>query len=328
MKKAVITVVLAVSLCLIGLAAAVVWQSAEDNDVQKYIKKTYTDDDHLIYAYPNNPHSQYLSESIGLYMNYLLLIDDQKTFNVLVQQLKNHFFVKKENALYISWVLKENANTNALIDDVRIIAALRKGASQFGENEYAELANKLARTIERQQTADGIYVDYVDWAYNESARRVTLSYLTPDFFYVLKKTVPSKEILTSLDEKKVFFPEYYDLTKRTYSYGAKIHMIDQLLIAINRENVHEPSRAFHKWIIEEWKAEGRIAGQYFRKTAEPAVEYESLAVYAYLEEYFRTTGDGQLAEEVHERSTQLVKNGILKEAHFFDYILYETKKTQ
>lgn len=58
------------------------------------------------------------------------------------------------------------------------------------------------------------------------------------------------------------------------------------------------------------------------------MEYESLAVYTYLEEYFRTTGDGQLTEEVYERSTQLVKDGILKESHFFYYILYETKKTQ
>jgi Trp operon repressor len=299
------------------------WSNKEGESVQDYVKEQYMDEEQLIHAYPNNASSQYLSESIGLYMEYLLLKGDEQEFRRQVDVLKKHFLVESKSGLYIRWVTKEETDVNALIDDVRIIHALQTGAKQFGQISYRELADKLAQVIESKQMMDGIYTDFIDGEKGISAQRITLSYLTPDFFAVLENTGPSKKILMSLNKDEVFFPEYYDIKTRAYMKSTEVHMIDQLLIALNRNSVGQPSPAFEKWMIEEWRKKGKLYGQYNRNDSNPSVSYESLSVYAYAFMYFQEIGKTDLAKEIQQQADRLVKQGVLKEAHFFDYIHYE-----
>ncbi|WP_413364388.1 hypothetical protein [Lysinibacillus sp. 3P01SB] len=307
---------------LIG-AFATWWSKKEGESVQHYVKEQYMDEEQLIHAYPNNASSQYLSESMGLYMGYLLLKDDEKEFGRQVEVLKEHFLEESNSGLYIRWVTKEETDVNALIDDVRIIHALQTAAEQFDQTSYRELADKLTQMIESEQLIDGIYTDFIDGKTGIPAQRITLSYLTPDFFAVLENTGPSEKILTSLNKDEVFFPEYYDLKTQSYMKSTEVHMIDQLLIALNRYSVGQPSPAFQKWIIEEWRKEGKLYGHYTRNNNNPSVSYESLSVYAYAFMYFQEIGKTDLAKEVQQQADRLVKQGILKEAHFFDYIHYE-----
>ena len=307
---------------LIGTFATC-WSEKEDESAQRHTNKQYMNEEQLIHAYPNNPNSQYLSESIGLYMNYLLLKDDEKEFNKQVAGLKEHFLEKSNRGLYIRWVVKEETDVNALIDDVRIIHALQTGAVQFDQSSYRDLADKLMKVIESEQLIDGIYTDFIDGKTDIPAQRITLSYLTPDFFNVLENTDSSKRILMSLNKDELFFPEYYDIKTQSYVKSPEVHMIDQLLIALNRHSVGQPSPTFQKWIIKEWRKKGKLFGQYRRNTGNPSVPYESLSVYAYAFMYFQKIGKTDLAKEVQQQADSLVKQGILKEAHFFDYIHYE-----
>ncbi|RJS59283.1 hypothetical protein CJ483_03705 [Bacillus sp. PK3_68] len=83
---------------------------------------------------------------------------------------------------YVKWELAKKANTNALIDDVRIIAALQKASQVFEEPTYKQLAQSIQNTIAKKQKKAGYYVDFYDWSLEKSSSRMTLSYLTPDFF--------------------------------------------------------------------------------------------------------------------------------------------------
>lgn len=104
---------------LIGTFAAW-WLKKEGESVQRYVKERYMDEGQLIHTYPNNPSSQYLSESIGLYMDYLLLKDDETAFSRQVEVLKKHFLEESNTGPYIRWVIKEETGVNALIDGVRV----------------------------------------------------------------------------------------------------------------------------------------------------------------------------------------------------------------
>lgn len=287
--------------------------------VQETVNETYMNDQKLIHAYPNEKTSDYLSESIGLYMEYLVLIGDKKSFQEQYEILTQQFIDRQAENTFIHWRLDEESRTNALIDDLRIISSLEKAADQFDKKVYRKLAEELSQSITNLQKSNGFSVDFYDWKYQQPAERVTLSYLE-DTDLLLEKTV---NLLIEVSDIEVFFPEYYDFNEQIYMKSEEIHMIDQLLIAINRLKVGIKSEVFQEWIVEAWIEGGHIYGRYDRQSQDETVEYESIAVYYYLHEYFLLIGEEVLAKEVKMHVNTLVESDILKNAHFFDYIHYQ-----
>ncbi|KIL43129.1 hypothetical protein KR50_35320 [Jeotgalibacillus campisalis] len=290
------------------------------------VKEQYTNQEGLIHAYPLQQDSEYLSESIGLYMEYLVLVKDEERFSEQYEILMNNYQIQQGDLIFIQWVLKMNTKANALIDDVRIISALHDASTLFEEPKYAESANQLTLAITSNQKSNGYTVDFYDWSLNMPAKRITLSYLTNEFFQSTTDTDNMKDLLKNLDDTTVFFPEYFDVTKRKYRESEEVHMIDQLLIAINRENIGYPSEIFKTWCLNEWKHEGKIYGRYDRQTKTASVTYESLAVYYYLNTYFQKINEPDLAKEVLEHAELLASESTIGEAHFFDYIHFQLMK--
>lgn len=287
--------------------------------VQEQVEENYTNSDGLIHAYPQDPDSEYLSESIGLYMDYLLLAEDEKRFQEQYELLEQHFVETENGSSFVLWRLNEGAATNALIDDIRIIAALERGADLFGNQEYATMAANLSQAISTVQVHDGYTVDLYDWSFAVPAQRLTLSYLNTSEA-ISEKSV---ELLKNTDATRIFFPEYYDTSEETYLNSDEVHLIDQLLIALNREKAGQHSELFFTWVKEEWTSEHQLYGRYNRETSEPSVEYESLAVYYYLHSYLSIMGENELAAEVVQRAQDIATEDMLSGAHFFDYIHYQ-----
>ena len=103
----------------------------------------------------------------------------------------------------------------------------------------------------------------------------------------------------------------------------EVHLIDQLLIAINRQDIGLRSTIFEKWIINEWKTNGVVFGRYNRETEKASVTYESLSVYYYLNLYFNKINEAVLASEVIDHANKIATTSTLEKAHFFDYIQYQ-----
>lgn len=287
--------------------------------VQNHVEQFYENDEGLIHAYPQEPDSEYLSESIGLYLEYLLLIEDQKTFQKQVENLQNHFLIKEHNFLFVQWRLHHNATTNALIDDMRIISVLERAAHHFGNVDYKDLAEELSSTIANTQKVEDYTVDFYDWTLSLPAQRLTLSYLNKA--HLVSKS--SFSLLQTAEMNKIFFPEYYDTRQHEYSKNEEVHMIDQLLIAINREQANLHSELFFDWVKKEWNSTHKLYGRYNRETQNSTVDYESLAVYYYLSFYFSLMDEEKLALEVVKHAKEIATEDMLKQAHFFDYIHFQ-----
>lgn len=286
---------------------------------QKMVEENYSDGEGLILTYPGKKDSGSLSESTGLYMEYLVNAKDENAFRIQTDRLKKHFAIQKDGYVFLRWQTEQGTQVNALVDDLRIIGALEAAGERFNEEEYITLARQVRNSIIDKQTNDGYTVDFYDWALEMPASRITLSYL------IAEKGVTGKtlELLRNVEKQSIFFPEYFDVEKNSYSKNAEVHMIDQLLIALNRNNIGEQSEVFDQWLMEEWKGEQKIYGRYSRETGEPSVKYESLAVYYYLQHYFRAIGQEGLAEEVVDYTGKLAADGMLGQAHFFDFIHYQ-----
>jgi len=319
------------------LAAAVVlllymWQAPRDKTakqaqidatIQTAEKHYINPNNGLIHAYPDQLKSEYLSESIGLYMEYLVNSNRKQAFSSLYEAFQKGLAVQKEDRIYVKWKADRGTTVNALIDDTRIIKALQKASRMFHDPTYNDTAKTLAASIAKTQMVNGIYADYYDWSAQKAGSRITLSYITPAFSNSLPNTEKTAELLQEAGNQtteSLFFPEYYDIRKGQYVSQEKVHMVDQLLIAINREAHGYPSPAFSAWLQKEWKAKQKLFGQYVRASALPAVDYESLSVYDYLALYFKQTGEEELAAEVQKRARSISSGPLSQETHFFDYI--------
>lgn len=323
MMKNFIFLLLGVSLLALGGCSLF-----SSDTIPQVVKEQYTNEEGLIHAYPLQEDSEYLSESIGLYMEYLVLTEDEERFSEQYEILMNDYLIQQKDFSYIRWILKKDTKVNALIDDVRIVSALKNASTLFNEPKYAESANQLTLAITDNQQSNGYTVDFYDWSLNLPAKRITLSYLTSEFFQSTTDNENMKSLLKELDDAIIFFPEYFDVEKNDYIKSDEVHMIDQLLIAINRENLGYPSERFKSWSLNEWKDNGRIYGRYDRQTRNASVTYESLAVYYYLNAYFQKINEPGLAKEVQEHAEMLASGSTIEEAHFFDYIHFQLMKNE
>lgn len=292
--------------------------NGKENTVPATVNSHYINEENVIHAYPDDRKSEHLSESIGLYLQYLLQVKDEENFAKQAAVLKEGFLVEKDGQVFIRWRLYEESNVNALIDDMRIAAVLKKAGEQFGEPDYLKLAERITSTVEERQHQQGVAADYYDWEYGLAGNRLTLSYLTSDMT-VFTESFDMLE--TGYDE--LFFPEYYDFNENQYIKNEEVHMVDQLLIAANRYDQGMRSIKFDDWLIKEWNENGRIAGRYNRESGGPTVDYESLAVYYYLWRYFERIGQEEFSLQAAQRAELLAGDELPGELHFFDFIHYQ-----
>ena len=310
----------------IVVAAIYGWNVLLNNKkVQEMVSERYMIN-HVIHSYPKDSGSQVLSESLGLYLEFLVDENDRVNFQKNFEQLKEKFIIERDGLLYIQWVVNEGTVVNALIDDIRIISALREADELFDEPKYGILADELVKSIGKVQQQNGLIVDFYDWEHEQAANRITLSYLTPDFFDNITSFAENKKLLLEASNDSTFFPEYYDTSQGEYIESDEVHLVDQFLIALNRLEFGEPSPTFQKWVIAEWESEGKLSGRYNRTTKKSTVSYESAAVYYYLYEYFSEIEAKELAIEVRSRANDIMEENVLNNAHFFDYIHYEKFK--
>lgn len=304
--------------------------------VQKVVTNQYENKEGLIQNYAGKPEKQkieYLSESIGQYMYYLVLVKDEKEFERQVTSLKEHFLVKDDGDLFIKWKVTKKTVVNASIDDFRIIESLKKASSEFNEPSYLTLADQLENTILSTQLTDGLIVDFYDWKQKKKTNELHLSYLNDKMIKenkALDSVLYQKIITESSDLNSPFFNEVYNVEKKNYQTANEetVNMIDQFLIAINYIKLtNQLPEKFDQWLKNEWDEERKLAGGYNKQTLSPSVMYESSAVYSMAILYFMTTREMEYVEQIY---TVLIKqppfssNVNYSEIHFFDYMWTKT----
>lgn len=301
--------------------------------VQEVVNNKYENDKGLIKNYAKNGKVQYLSESIGQYLYYLLLVKDEKEFKQQVAVLKKNFLVKQVDGTFIQWVATNQTTTNASVDDFRIIAVLRKASEQFQEPAYRTLAMELEETLISKQLTDGLIADFYDWELQKKAAVLHLSYIDDQIIKEnseVNKAEYQKVLMESVDSDTPFFKEIYTLEEHTYQLADKktVNQIDQLMIAIQYVKVTNQIPAqFDQWLKEEWDTNGKFFGGYFRTDFSSAVPYESSAVYALATLYFKLSHEEDYAEQLYQvllKQSPFDKKADYTTIHFFDYIWAKT----
>lgn len=291
------------------------------------VSTEYMDENERIKSYGKDQDIQYLSESIGQYMAYLLLLEDHDEFKRQVEVLAENFLVTKEKQLFIKWQLTEGTETNASVDDLRIIEALYEGGELFHESSYIELADKLLQTLEKTQAVNGLLVDFYDWELDKATSTMHLSYINSNVLQRLASfNIEAYQQIVEGAVDAPFFYERYDVEKQEYQAAdtKTVNLIDQFLIAIQYwEITGKVPSVFDEWVKQELDSKGKLFGVYQKGSLEPAVTYESSAVYALGVIYFLKTDDQSYADLFHQlllKQPPFEMKPDYTTIHFFDYI--------
>ncbi len=301
------------------------------SEVQSVISTVYMNEKDMLKSYGREQEVQYLSESIGQYMNYLLLARDKKEFKRQVDILKENFLIEKGGQLFIKWQVSVGTTTNASVDDLRIMEALHEGGELFSNSDYIELADKLKYTLERTQLVNGMLVDFYDWKLDKATTNLHLSYINSKGIQRFE-SINIEEYQKMMEDavSSPFFYEIYDVEKRDYQSADEktVNVIDQLLIAIQyREITGKVPTLFDQWLRRELSSNNKIYGMYQKEGLKPAVNYESSAVYVLGVIYFMKSEDQKYADQLYnllKDQPPFHKNPDYPNIHFFDYIYART----
>ena len=286
--------------------------------VQLHVEQYYTVNG-LIYNFKQAANPEVLSESIGLYMQYLVVAHDAARFAAQVQILEEHFIVREHGYTFVRWKLGDHITVSAVIDDLRLAKALTVAADRFNEPSYHALAVEIIESIQANMLIDGRLRDFYDWHYRLAYGEFFLSYFIVPVMTHFGFPDAVFEPLEGLVGTPFFLERYVDGAVLPAN-PVEVNMIDQTLIAIafyKRVGHVEPH--FQRFLEERLMEDGVIFARYYRDTGRNVNENESSATYAFLLHYFRVTGQPELAQKAEGLLLQM-QTGDAVTAHFFDFI--------
>lgn len=316
----------AVLLLITGVVAVIYWRGChlkpEVSPTEQFIVQHMTNPNGTLATFLQDGVSEVpeipagresLSESLGLWMQYASLKGDKALFDQSYEVLEQ-WFVMPEG--YIAWKLsadgQSTVNTNALVDDFRIIEALLQAADRWDEETYRTAAIRLSDKVTSFLLKEGTFVDYFDFSRGESPDTISLSYLNMSAMStmlrdnLLKTSIYDrhKQLLLNMPDDGRFYPKSYDLAQDAYIYDSTVNLIDQLLVALNCSDIGRASDPLLTFIQTEFAQRHQILGRYDRATGQPAESYESPAVYGLSILLALKMGDAEFASQLHNRMLQ------------------------
>lgn len=253
-----------------------------------------------------------LSESLGLWMDYLVAKGDMTQFDRAYKTMKEEFQLSNH---LLSWKIEDGvgAKTNALIDDLRVIEALFKMGELTNNRDYIDEAVEMAKAIKDHHISNGYFVDFYDVEHEEKNDFTTISYLKPNaLFYMEKYKILEPNVVTNmltllkqLPIENGFYPETYFLKEDRFAFEEEVNLIDQIYIGLHREQANVDSSILFDWLKETFYKENQLFGRYDAKTKKPTVTYESVAVYSLTIIYSLEKGDQIFAKDVYDRMIEL-----------------------
>ncbi|MEK3766287.1 MULTISPECIES: glycosyl hydrolase family 8 [unclassified Solibacillus] len=280
----------------------------------------------------------YLSESIGLWMQYLLLIGDEQRFDEQVGILSEYFMTKDS---LVSWRYEDGMHfgTNALIDDFRIMTGLNEAGNLWGNKKYKEMAVAIGNSIVKLQLKNGTLVDFYDGVSSNDS--LTLSYLKPSALrFLQQENLLSKKqmdwnmsLLQQIPIQNGWFAKRYFPKEKRYEFDEEVNLIDQYYIAYHRTFIDAPNDELISFTKQMLSQHGKLYGRINAKTKKFTVNYESPAVYALAFMAMERAGEEELARQLFEKMLKLrVKDSVsnykggyidifTRQTHFFDNIL-------
>jgi len=333
----------AVTLVVVGVALGWWWYSSmvdkPSRSTEQFILKHMTNSNGTLASYLQADTSEHpdipagreaLSESLGLWMEYAVMKEDQQLFESGYRVLTDRFLNDQK---YVTWKLEPDGsstvNTNALGDDFRIIRALL-GASNLWEQEggaYEQTAEVISKTLHEQVRNNGYFVDFNDFKHSYVPDTLSLVYVDTvalrgmrDKGWIEQAEYDQYEqMLLTVPEDGPFFPRTFNVLSGEYQYADEVNLIDQLIVGIHMVEAGRRPDALIEFMKREFAEHGVLKGRYAAGTLQAQVDYESPAVYGLAILLALDMDDRPWAEQLYARMiTFRMNHGTYAGGYVFD----------
>jgi hypothetical protein len=254
--------------------------------------------------------NQVLSESLGLWMQYCVLKNDQIYFDKGFEFIKNKMLI---NDLIAYRYIPEGElfHVTSAIDDFRIVGELLKAERKWKDTEYKEKAMQYANRMYESIVQKDQVVDFYDIRYLAPGNCLTLCYAD---FSTMKSLAKLDERWQPVFENALrivkegylgdFFPcfaSYYNYSAKTYNIE-QINMVQSLITSINLASIGEcPTQTVD--FIEQKVKNQTLFGSYSSNGEE--LDYvKSTAVYALAAILGNKTGNKELEDAAIDNMLQ------------------------
>lgn len=226
-----------------------------------------------------------LSESQGLLMEYAVLAEDQKLFQSVYTFLQQN--MELDNCF--TWMLDEEnqkAKANALLDDLRILKALDRANTLWGD--YEEDEKKLAEGILEHNVISRGVVSFYDFDMKKTGNEISLGYLDMNGLELLKKYDDSAaEQIDSAREvlEKGYISDAFPLYYASYNYKKKkysdedLNTAEALLTLYHLAQEGNLKEISTRWLRNKVKNQTLGAKYHTDGSVAEGYGYESTAVY-------------------------------------------------
>lgn len=229
-----------------------------------------------------------LSESLGLWMQYAILQQDQSRLNESVEVLRRYFISPQK---YIYWKLQpsgqSDVSTNALGDDLRIVDSLLKAYALWKDEAYLSIAKDITSTLQTEVQHSGYFVDFHDFKNKISSDTLSLVYIDISALKGMlnnglisdSEYTQHKDLLLQMPSDGPFYPKTYQVQSKKYTYDESVNLIDQLIVGIHLTEAGKKPEELVQFLKQEFEQRHQLVGRYNLATHAPNVTYESPAVY-------------------------------------------------
>lgn len=319
-----------ISSLLVGCSnnQSIEYETKGQTDLYKKVIENFATENGLLKTDLKDRKTEYLAESQGLLLEYFLQQNMKKNFKIATEVIREQLLLKNNT---ISWqkIADEKSPTNALIDDLRIIQTLLIASEKWGDSDAKKLANQLIKGNKKHSVYDGYLINFSSENDKKRTDEINLSYINKsqyeNFNFSEERLKKQLELLknTPSSEKK-FFPLKYKIKEKKYVYSKEVHMVDQLLAAINLVAIKPNDDEFYEQLKIRFNVEKKIFGVYDLKTATPTVNYESPAVYSYAIQLARLHNDADFEKQLQLCLNELKNQN--KDSPFFGMFITEPSK--
>lgn len=288
-----------------------------DAAVLSFLRSRMTGEDGGVYTGTRNSTSSpsgrdVLSESQGMLMSYAVQKNDPDLFAEAWGYVNQNML---EDGL-VRWMVSadgEGADSDALLDDLRIWEALQSAAEQWNSEEYQQAADQIRDGVEsRLIGGDGGLVDYCTLKKNKPADRLSLRYIDVTTLRAMESAGSTDAFSAAVEDAEQIllngrisddFPLYY----AAYDYGSSsystenLNTSEALMTLLHLAEAGELGQDSLAWLRQQVKA-GTLAARYqVDGSVVTGNDYYSSAVYALAALIGEQAGDPELTEEAVRR---------------------------
>jgi len=246
-----------------------------------------------------------LTESVGLIMQYYINKSAKKSYDQYIDYLKDYFLTDEG---VLRWRVREDVSysrSSATLDDLRIIRTLVFAYNKWGDRQYLDLYNKIAKGFLNKETYEDNLISGYDTEFNQKFININLSYID---LYTLNLLVEGNKNLLKdiyinsyqiiqdgyISNSLPFYYNSYDFISKTYSKTSDISMIDNLMVVLHLSEMGLVRKETMTWLNQRMKNNQKIYSKYNIRTGKAVSNIESTAIYALLARIYKNSGNQEM----------------------------------